>query len=459
MPNISYYPHFMKAKFDYIVVGAGPAGMFAALEIVKLKKKSETIALIDMGNRVEKRTKKEVMSGFGGAGTFSDGKMHFSPTLSHEKAFHLITPNEYQVILDYVDEVFTGYGVDSEYFPKNMDEVNKLIEEAQKNDIDLVPRRIRHAGTDKLSAVMKTFQDDLEKKGVTLFANKKITDLVIENDKITGVVDQAGEIMHAKKVLLAPGRINAVWLQQMAKKYEIKYIYDIVEVGVRVEFPAFVMKKFSDLMYEAVFKIRTKTFDDIVRTFCPCPNGMVAIEKYDDFICVNGHSNSNHISKNSNFAFLCEVKLTDPVENTIAYAKSIAQVASTIGGGKPLIQRLSDLKRGQRSTWTRIQKSLIQPSLMDVTPGDLAMALPYRVLRNILEGLEQLDAIMPGINSGSTLLYAPEVKFRTTKFQTDTDMQTSGIKNLYVAGDAAGLSGSITGAAATGVMAGRGMCK
>jgi uncharacterized FAD-dependent dehydrogenase len=447
----------MKNKYDFLIVGAGPAGMFAALEISKLTKNKKKILLVDIGEKIENRKPTQVMCGIGGAGTFSDGKMHFSPTLSHEKAFHLIDIKDYQLVLNYVDQVLTDYGVVGEYYPKDTIEVQKLVEEAQKNDIDLLPRRIRHCGTDKLKEVMQKFENDLESKNVEILPNTEIIDLIIEDGACIGVITKELKKIYANKILLAPGRIKATWLQQMAKKHDLGYVYDMVEVGVRVEFPSFIMNKFSEQMYEAVFKIRTHTFDDIVRTFCPCPNGMVAIENYDDFVCVNGHSNSDHKSENSNFAFLCEVRLTDPVENTIAYAKSIAQVASTIGGGKPLIQRLSDLKRGQRSTWTRIEKSLIKPSLMESTPGDLAMALPYRILKNILEGLEQLDAIMPGINAGSTLLYAPEVKFRTTKFATKKTLETNNVKNLFVAGDAAGLSGSITGAACTGVMAGRGM--
>jgi uncharacterized FAD-dependent dehydrogenase len=230
----------------------------------------------------------------------------------------------------------------------------------------------------------------------------------------------------------------------------------MVEVGVRVEFPESILKRYAEALYEIVLKIRTKTFDDIVRTFCSCPNGYVAIENYHGYVCVNGHSTSNHESENSNFAFVCEVNLTEPVENSIEYAESIAKLATTIGGGKPILQRLTDLRKGRRSTWSRLNKSLVKPSLTDVTPGDISMALPHRVVTNILEGLAKLDEVMPGINSGSTLLYAPEVKFRSSRIKTDKGVQTN-IKNLYVAGDAAGLSGSITGAAATGIMAARGM--
>jgi len=443
-------------KYDVIIVGAGPAGMFAAYELIKSSPKKK-IALIDMGNRVENRKRSEVMSGVGGAGTYSDGKLHYTAKLSHERTFHLISPNEYQDLLNYIDGIFTNeFGVDSEYYPKNKEEVNALIEEAQRNDLQLIIRRAQHVGTDKLHDVILDFQNYLESKGVKIFDKTKVEDLHVVKNEVRGVVVGKGQKIYGEKVLLTPGRVMASWLQKIAKKHGIKYIFDMVEVGVRVEFPAFVMRRHAEALYEIVFKIRTSTYDDIVRTFCTCPNGMVATECYDGYVCVNGHSNSDHNSENSNFAFVCEVNLTEPVENTIAYAKSIAKVASTIGGGKPILQRLADLKKGRRSTWGRLKKSLVIPTNMDVTPGDISMALPHRIVTNIVEGLEKLDTVMPGINSGSTLLYAPEVKFRSSKIDTTPDMQTT-LKNVYAAGDAAGISGSITGAAATGIMAARGM--
>jgi len=299
--------------------------------------------------------------------------------------------------------------------------------------------------------VMENFESYLEEAGVEIFDRTEVEDLIVRNNKVRGVLTKKKKELLSDIVLLAPGRIRASWLQKLADSYNIKYIYDKVEVGVRVEFPAEIMKKQAETLYETVYRIRTKTYHDIVRTFCSCPNGEVATETYDGYVCVNGHSNSNHMSKNSNFAFLNEVHLTEPVENSIAYAKSVAEVSSTIGGGKPILQSLEDLKSGRRSTWRRLEKSFVEPSLTDVTPGDIAMALPYRIVKNITDGLETLDKVMPGINSGSTLLYAPEVKFRSSKISTDKNLQTS-IKGLYVAGDGAGLSGSITGAAVTGII-------
>jgi len=425
-----------------------------------LRKKvdGKKIALFDMGARLEKRKSSEVMTGFGGAGTYSDGKLHYTPKLSHERTFHLIDPDDYQKILNGVEKIFNDFGVDSEYFPKNEDEVETMVAEAERNDVELVVRRAQHVGTDKLKEVVAKFQKYLLDKRVKLFDKTKIEDIFIKKGEVLGVVDSKGNKYLGKKVLLVPGRVNALWLQKRGTKHGIKYQYDMVEIGVRVEFPRSVMKRYAEALYEVVLKVRTKTFDDVMRTFCSCPNGMVTMETYPGYICVNGHSLSDHQSVNSNFAFLCEVHLTEPVENSIDYAESIAKLATTIGGGKPILQRLKDLQRGRRSTWSRLKKSLVRPSLKDVTPGDISMALPHRIVVNILEGLEKLDCVMPGINSGSTLLYAPEVKLRSSKVTLTPAMETT-LKNVYAAGDATGVSGSITGAAATGVMAARGMLK
>ena len=442
-------------KYDYLIVGAGPAGLFACYELLK-KRKNISICIVDLGKRIEKRKPSDVMVGVGGAGTYSDGKLTLTANLSHEKAFHLISRFKYQKILDYVDKIFTQFGVNSEYYPKHNEELDRLIQEAETNDVELVIRKARHVGTDHLKQFVKNFQEYILSNGVDLMDSTTVKDILVKNGQVYGVVTDKGKKIYANKVLLAPGRVNARWLQKLADDYNIKYIYDKVEVGVRVEFPSSIMRRQAQTLYETVYRVRTKTYQDIVRTFCSCPNGMVSIEKYDSYVCVNGHSNSDHDSKNSNFAFLCEVNLKEPLENSIAYAKSVAELTSLLGGGKPLLQTLYDLRDGRRSTWSRLEKSFVEPSLQDVVPGDISMGLPHRIVLNIIEGLEILDNVMPGINSGSTLLYAPEVKFRSSKIETNKKLESS-IKGLFVAGDAAGLSGSITGAAVTGVMAARGM--
>ncbi|MAG77811.1 FAD-dependent oxidoreductase [archaeon] len=441
--------------YDVIIVGGGPAGLFAAYELAT--KSNKTVLLIEKGKGIETRQKSEVMCGIGGAGTFSDGKLHFTPCLSHEKMLDLYSVAEYQEYVDYVDKLFSEFGVNAEYYPKDTKKVQELVDRCKKNSIHLFVRKIRHVGSDKLPRVIGNFENYLKEKEVEIMTEKVVSDIVVENDVCNGVMI-GDKLIEGRKVILAPGRFNASWMQEIAKKHGLNYEFEKVEVGVRVEFPEGIMREYSDQMYEAIFMIRTPSYDDVMRSFCPCPRGLVAIEDYDGFVCVNGHSNSDHKSENSNFAFVTEIKLTEPVENTTSYAKSIAQLANTIGGGKPILQRLADLRSGRRSTWDRIKKSYVQPSLKDVVPGDISMAFPHRVVTNLIEGLRLLDKVMPGIYSGNTLLYAPEIKLRSSKIKTDKFLESK-IKNLYVAGDGAGVSGNIVGAAATGIIAAKGILR
>lgn len=442
--------------YDIIIVGGGPAGMFAAYKLLQSKKKLK-ILLIEKGKSISKRQKNDVMCGFGGAGTYSDGKLHYTPVLSHTKSLHLVTLDDYESLVKEVEEIFKSFGVDAEFYPKDMSKASDLVEKAQKEDIRLYIRRTQHVGTDKLISIIKNFEKYLIDNGVELLCEQEVTDLLVEKNlctgvKVTNMKDGTVKNISGKVVLLAPGRVGATWLQSICAKYGIEYKYDKTEIGVRMEFPESVMRQFSEQMYETIFEMRTKTFDDIIRTFCPCPRGMVGVENYRDYVCVNGHSNSSHNSNNSNFAFVTEIELTEPMENTTLYIKKIAELSNVLGGGKPIIQRLADLRNGRRSTWNRINKSFVHPTLKDVTPGDISMVLPHRIVINILEGLENLDKVLVGINNGSNLLYAPEVKFRGSMVKTDNNLQTQ-VKNLYVAGDGAGVSGNIVGAAATGIIA------
>lgn len=438
-------------NFDVIIIGAGPAGMFAARELMK---KDAKVLLIDKGNLIEKRTRSEVMTGFGGAGTFSDGKLHFTPVLSHEKMFHLYHEKDYQLLMDEVEQTLIYYGTPTDYYPKDPKAAMKLVEDAQRKNVKLFVRKAVHVGSDKLPVVMKKFQDELKQNGIHFMPLTEVADIVVENEEIKGIQLINGKIISSEYVIATPGRYNAKWLQDLAAKYQLDEVYDKIEVGVRVEFPYAVLEKHANEMYETVFSVRTKTYDDIVRTFCPCPRGHVAVEEYDGFVCVNGHSNSTHDSENSNFAFVTEVSLTEPLESTRAYANFIAQGVTLLGSGKPIIQRLKDLKKGRRSTPERIKKANIRPTCMDAVPGDLGMSMPYRVIQNIVEGIEQLDKVLPGLDGDSTFLYGPEVKFRSNKLITSKGLETK-VKGLFVAGDGAGVSGNIVGAAVTGLIAGR----
>ncbi len=439
--------------YDYVILGAGPAGLFAALELSKDNNKK--ILIIEQGNPVNQRKKEETMRGVGGAGTFSDGKLHFTPVLSHEKILDLVPIQTYKKYIDQVDHLFTHFGANGDYTPENIKAAKNLVKNCQKKGIHLYLRKCKHVGSDVLPDVINKITDKLEKQGVEMKTNTKINQIITEDSHVA-CLKSDNKKFKAKKYLVAPGRIGASWLQKQAKEIGLNYSYQKVEIGVRVEFPAKIMEDHSKIMHENIYRLQTPTYDDVVRTFCPCPHGKVAKENYGKYVSVNGYSNANGNSPNSNFDLTVEVQLTEPVENTLDYAISIAKTATIIGGNKPLIQRLADLRAGRRSTWRRIKKSYVTPTLKEVTPGDISMALPHRLVTDIKEGLAKLDQVLPGINTGATLLYAPEIKLRGNRIKVNKKMQTE-IDNLYVAGDGAGVSGNIVGAAITGIIAAQGM--
>ena len=444
----------LKKKYQVIIIGAGPAGLFAGMELAKLGIRD--VLILEKGQSIDDRKSEETLFGVGGSGTFSDGKLHFSMTLSQEKLLDFRDRKEAMDLINEVEEIFVKFGVVSPSTPTDMVAIKNLQKECQRFNIRLYDRRCRHVGSDLLPVVIKKMVKKLEKTGIKIESNTEVMN--VKKLKNGFELETKDKIYTSDYLLMAPGRGGTKWLQGQASTLKISYEYQMVEVGVRFEFPASVTEDHNKIMYEGIYSIQTPTFDDTMRTFCPCPNGYVAVENYGDYVCVNGHSNSHNDSPNSNFALVQEIRLTEPVENTTDYAISIARLATTIGGGKPIIQRLMDLKRRRRSNSRRITKSLITPTLMDCTPGDIAMALPYRLVTNILEALEILDHILPGINAGSNFLYAPEIKLRGSKIRTNKELETE-IDNLFVAGDGAGTSGNIVGAAATGIIAARGIAK
>jgi hypothetical protein len=240
-------------------------------------------------------------------------------------------------------------------------------------------------------------------------------------------------------------------MASMAQNADIGVTQRGIEIGARVEVPNDILQDITDIIYDPVFFIQTGKYDDQTRTFCTNFGGFVSQENYQDFVCVNGHAYSNRKSDNANFAFLTKVVLTEPVTDNRSYGESIGRLATLIGGGSPILQRLGDLKRGRRSTWQRIGKGYIEPTLKNVVCGDIAMALPERLLTNLAEGLEKLNKVVPGVANNETLLYAPEIKFFATQIETDRHLETN-IKGLYVAGDGAGVAGNIVSASATGLI-------
>jgi uncharacterized FAD-dependent dehydrogenase len=277
-----------------------------------------------------------------------------------------------------------------------------------------------------------------------------VKNVVAENGQIQGLVTDKGQYT-CRAVILAPGRVGADWVGEVCRSFGLQVSQRGIEVGVRVEVHNDIMSDTTDIIYDPTFFVQTKTYDDQTRTFCTNPAGFIALENYQDFVCVNGHAYRNKKSENTNFAFLSKVVLTDPVSDNTGYGTAIGKLATIIGGGKPILQRFGDLKRSRRSTWNRISKGYIEPTLTNVVPGDIAMALPERIVTNLVEGLEQLNHVLPGISNEETLLYAPEIKFFATQVETDNCLET-GIRGLFVAGDGPGVAGNIVSAAATGLI-------
>jgi len=457
--------------YDVVIVGAGPAGLFAAYELIE-NNPNLKILLMDKGkfakNRVCPMKKNNkcincnpygILSGYGGAGTFSDGKLNFIPKLGKSDLFKYMSISAANKLIDDTEVIFNKFGMDSNVYPTNMEEAKQIQEKIAKEGANLLIIKQKHLGSDKLPQYINNFTDYLESHGVEVLENSDVLDIE-ENDnyKVLYKIGKQTKEVNSKYVIVAPGRTGAKWIQELADKYNIPYISQSIEIGVRVEVRKEILKEICSVIYDPTIFIRTNTYNDQIRTFCTNPEGFVAKENYYGYICVNGHALKDVKSNNSNFAFISKVNLTHPSTNTREYGESIAKIANTLGNGKPIVQSLKDLKAGRRSTIERINKGFIEPTLKDVVAGDLALVLPHRIIKNILEGLETLDKIIPGVNNGETLLYGPEIKFFSNEITTDNNMKLEN-HNIYFIGDGAGKAGNIVAAAATGLIAARDILK
>jgi len=394
------------------------------------------------------------MTGWGGAGAFSDGKL----TLTTEVGGWLpdyVAHADLEQLIDYSDGIWLEYGATTDVHGPDPATADELSREATLAGMKLIPMNIRHLGTDRSPDVLDAMRQALEARGVTVRCDLAAVRILVENGRARGVELSNGECAEADAVVAAPGREGADWLAEQATALAIPLANNAVDIGVRVECPAAIMQRLTDALYEAKLVYHTPTFGDTVRTFCMNPSGEVTTESYGDVVTVNGHSYAQSKTEYTNFAVLVSQRFTEPFHDPITYGRSIAKLANLLGDGI-LVQRYSDLKQGRRSTPERISQGLAKPTLSGATPGDLSAVLPYRHLTDIIEFLEALDALAPGIAGPSTLMYGVEVKFYSSRLEVGRDMQTR-VGGLYAIGDGAGITRGLVQAGASGIIAARGI--
>ncbi len=454
--------------YNVAIIGAGPAGIFAALEITKLKPDWKVV-LIEKGQKIEKRKcllregyekcptckKCGLLCGWGGAGAFSDGKL----TLTPDVGGHLIdymSREKVEDLIKYADDLYLKFGATDEVFGTDKKVFQEIERQAALAELKLVHSPVRHLGTERSLDVLKGMQDYLDEK-ITIINNVCAKNLIVECEQVKGIVLDNGETIRAEYTIIAPGREGADWLTKEFDKNKIGFVNNAVDVGVRVELPAPVFEPLTSKLYESKLVYYSPTFGDEVRTFCMNPNGEVVQENYNGISTVNGHSYAEKTTNNTNFALLVSKKFTEPFKEPIQYGQHVASLANMLAGGV-LVQRFGDLLEGRRSTPERIKSSIITPTLTCATPGDLSLVIPYRQMLSIIEMIYALDKIAPGTASRYTLLYGIEVKFYSARVKLTNELETEGVKNLFAIGDGAGVTRGLIQASASGIHAARTIC-
>ena len=453
-------------KYDVIIVGAGPAGIFSALEITE--KNNLNVLILDRGQDINQRRCPAsrgfecihcdpcaVLSGWGGAGAYSDGKL----TLSTEVGGWLnqyVSPKELGKLVEYVDSVYLKFGANERVYGEDVEKVDEIERKASLAGLKLIRQKIRHMGTEKCVETLQKMRQELNNK-IVFQPKTDVKSLIVENNTARGIETVNGEKFFGKYVIIAPGRSGAEWLQSEAQVLGLKTVNNPVDVGIRVEVLAPVMEELTTALYEPKLVYYSRLFDDQLRTFCVAPYGEVTTESYDGVLTVNGQSYAERKTENTNFAILVSTSFTEPFKEPIAYGKYVARLSNLLSGGV-VIQRLGDLVSGRRSTPERIARSVVTPTLKNATPGDLSFVLPYRYLSDIREMLQALDLIAPGIHSRDTLLYGIEVKFYSSRLLLNNSLETK-IHNLFTIGDGAGVTRGLVQASSSGVIVAREIIK
>ncbi len=451
-------------NYDVAIVGSGPAGIFCALELIQHKPELK-VEIIERGKNIEKRDcpnsdaapgcKKcnpcDILAGWGGAGSFSDGKLTISTQVGGWLD-EFVGNQRLMELIQYVDGKYVKYGAPSKVYGSQDDAVEEVSQKAALIGMELIPQQVRHMGREGCIDVMGKMYDDVLKH-VTVHFNAEAKDIQINGHSVQGLVTNGGNSITAKYVVAAPGRVGNEWLSKQAERLDLHTENNYVDIGLRIEIPEPVMHEIAETLYEPKLIYYSKEFDDKVRLFCFNPGGVVTTEYYDEILTVNGQSFANKKTPNSNFALLVSTRFTAPFKKPIAYGQSVAGLANMLGDGV-IVQRLADLRRGKRSTKARIARSPVKPTLLSASPGDLSFALPYRHLSSILEMLDALDKLCPGVAGPGTLLYGVEVKFYSSRMKLNQNLETE-VANLYAAGDGAGITRGLMQASVSGVLIAR----
>ncbi len=455
-------------KYDLIIVGAGPAGIFTALELLRQGSKKKML-IVEKGKPVEKRhcPKAElgycvnckptcaITTGFSGAGAFSDGKL----SLSHEVGGDLPTligEDFAQELIDYTDGIYLEFGADPHVEGiYTGEEIKEIRKNAIHAGLKLVDCPIRHLGTEKAQQLYLAIQNYLADHHVEMLFNTECENILLDGDDCKGVRLADGTEIYADETIIATGRRGADWLEKLCAEHNIAHKPGTVDIGVRVECRNEVMEKVNKVLYESKLIGYPRPWKNKVRTFCQNPGGFVAQENYDnDLAVVNGHSYKERKSDNTNLAILVSHNFTEPFNQPIAYAQKVGELTNMLGAGHIMVQRYGDILDGKR-TWTKeLAQSNVKPTLKDAVAGDITAAMPYRAMTNIIEFIKMLDQVVPGFAANETLLYSPELKFYSNKVKMDTDLETN-IRGLHCLGDSSGWTRGLMMASVMGVLMGR----
>lgn len=460
-------------KYDVIIIGAGPSGIFTAYELIK-QNKDISILMIEKGKSIEKRvcpkrqTNKcvgckpcSITTGFAGAGAFSDGKLSLSPDVGGNLP-DILGYEETTKLIKQSDDIYLKFGADEKiYGIDNKQAIDEIRTKAIRANLKLIDCPIRHLGTEEGYKIYSKLQQHLLNNNVKIIFNTMVDDIIVENGQAIGVTAHNGSKYYSNEIVSAIGREGSEWFSKVCKLHDINTQVGTIDIGVRVEVRDEIMKEINNSLYEAKLVYYTPTFDDKVRVFCSNPSGEVATEYYDEGLAVvNGHAykSKEHKTNNTNFALLVSNNFTEPFKTPIQYGKHIAKLGNMLSDGKILVQRFGDLQRGRRTTASRLYRNNIIPTLKDAVPGDLSLVLPYRILVSIEEMIMALDKVTPGMASDETLLYGVEVKFYSNKVVVNKDFETN-IKGLRAIGDGASITRGLQQASANGLSVARSIMK